>query len=79
MQDWSPLYRSSRAQRWCEEDLPNFWVKETWLRNNPDLNFMKKLRSIDQQGVVKQRQATSLQRLQAQLQRAWSKKRPSVL
>lgn len=79
MQDGAPAHRSVRAQQWCRDKLPHFWAKDVWPGNSPDLNPIEELWAIVQQDLDKQKPATNLTQLQAQLQRAWSRIKPSVL
>lgn len=79
MQDGAPAHRSAKAQRWCAANLPDFWRKEVWPGNSPDLNPIEELWAIVQQDLDKQKPAANLRGLQAQLKRAWSNIKPSVL
>ena len=79
MQDEAPGHRSARAQEWYRNNLPDFWAKDVWPGNSPDLNPIEELWAIVQQDIDKQKPATNLTQLQVQLQQAWSKIKPSVL
>ena len=79
MQDGAPAHRSAKAQRWCESNLPDFWRKEVWPGNSPDLNPIEELWAIVQQDLDKQKPAANLRILGAQLKRAWARISPSVL
>ena len=42
-QDRVPAHRSTRAQVWWREHLPNLWAKVTWPGNSYDLNPIEEL------------------------------------
>lgn len=37
-QDGAPAHRHSSTQQWCSRNMPNFFSKDRWPANSPDLN-----------------------------------------
>ena len=37
-QDGAPAHRHSKSQQWCSDNIPNFFTKDRWPPNSPDLN-----------------------------------------
>ena len=46
MHDGAPAHTAKLAQQWCAENLPNFWRKEDWPGNFPDLNPIENVGDI---------------------------------
>ena len=87
-QDGAPAHRSARAQKWCQEHFHNFWTKDTWPGNSPDLNPIKELGfksglksslGIMQQEPEKTKASSNLQQLQKDLKRTWARMSPQTL
>ena len=43
MQDGAPAHTAKLTQEWCSQKLSNFWHKEDWSGNSPDLNSIENL------------------------------------
>ena len=37
-QDGAPAHTAKKTQEWLKENIPNFWSKDIWPPNSPDLN-----------------------------------------
>ena len=59
--------------------LPNFWAKEKWPGNSPDLNPIENLWSILKQRLDELPQSNNLENLKKSLKMAWSNIDPSCL
>ena len=79
MQDGSPPHRANITQNWCKNHLPNFWAKEKWPGNSPDLNPIENLWSILKQRLDQLPQSYNLENLKKSLKIAWSNIDPSCL
>ena len=43
MQDGAPAHIAKMTQAWCAEHFPEFWRKDQWPDNSPDLNPIENL------------------------------------
>ena len=43
MQDGAPAHTAKKTQAWCAEHFPEFWRKDQWPDNSPDLNPIENL------------------------------------
>ena len=72
-QDGAPAHTAATSQEWCEEHLPDFWQKEVWPPNSPDLSPIENLWAIVQSKMDEMPAANSRERLTDSLKLAWKK------
>ena len=79
MQDGAPSHKAEITQEWCRTHLSNFWAKEEWPGNSPDLNPIENLWAILKQKLDELPQSKNLEDLKSSLKFAWSSIEPSCL
>ena len=79
MQNGAPAHRSARSRKWCREHLSNFWAKDTWPGNSPDVDGTEELWRIMQQELDKEKSPSSLGQLEKAFKRTWAKISPQSL
>ena len=72
-QDGAPVHTAGTSQQWCEEHLSDFWRKEVWPPNSPDLSPIENLWAIVQNKMDEMPAATSRDGLVDSLKLAWRK------
>ncbi|KAI6650101.1 hypothetical protein LOD99_6183 [Oopsacas minuta] len=72
VQDGAPAHRAKLTQEWCKQNLPGFWQKAEWPGNSPDLNPIENLWSILKDKVEEFEQASTMNNLVKNLEKAWS-------
>ena len=79
MQDGAPAHTAIMTQKWCADNLPNFWRKDEWPGNSPDLNPIENLWSILKDKVSKMENVTKIEDLIFQVKKAWADIDPQIL
>uniref|UniRef100_A0A7I5E9K0 DDE_3 domain-containing protein n=1 Tax=Haemonchus contortus TaxID=6289 RepID=A0A7I5E9K0_HAECO len=78
-QDWAPAHSAKKTLQWCETMLPDFWTKEVWPSNSPDLNPM----DFAVWSILEQKACTikhrSLESLKKALLEAWDEISPEMI
>lgn len=78
-QDWAPAHGAKKNLAWCETNLPDFWSKEIWPSNSPDLNPMDfAVWSILEQKACSSKH-NSLNSLKRALEKAWDEISPDMI
>ena len=68
---WRFCTSVKKAQDWCRENLPSFWLKEQLPGYSPELSPIEKLRSKRQDKLDKKRLTTTGSTLSSNLKMAW--------
>ena len=79
MQDGAPAHTANLTQKWCSEHFPNFWRKEEWPGNSPDINPIENLWSILKDKISKMENVPKIEDLISQLHKAWMEIDPIIL
>ncbi|KAI6661973.1 hypothetical protein LOD99_9642 [Oopsacas minuta] len=72
MRDGAPAHTAKLTQEWGKQNLPAFWQKAEWPGNSPDLNPIENLWSILKDKVEEFEQASTVNNLIKNLEKAWS-------
>ena len=78
-QDGAPAHRAGKTQKWCRSHFDDFWAKDEWPGNSPDLSPIENLWSIVQEEMNKMAPATSEATLIRNVRTAWSRITPETL
>ncbi|KAI6661477.1 hypothetical protein LOD99_13350 [Oopsacas minuta] len=78
-QDGAPAHTAKKTQEWCDNNLVEFWTKETWPGNSPDLNPIENLWSIVKHDIQMMPTPTNVLMLENHVKLAWSRISPEIL
>ena len=78
-QDGAPVHTSKLSQQWCQISIPNYWAKEIWPGNSPDLSPIENLWALVKQRLSELPSATNLETLKKQLEIVWADINPGLL
>lgn len=70
-QDGATPHTANLSQQWCEQKFPNFWKKDEWPGNSPDLNVIEKLWAILKERVYEPPYCTTRDQLIARVKKCW--------
>ena len=70
-QDGATPHTAKITQDWCNEKFPNFWTKEMWPGNSPDLNVIEKLWAILKEKVYEPPYCTTRDQLIRRVKTCW--------
>ncbi|KAI6649873.1 Histone-lysine N-methyltransferase SETMAR [Oopsacas minuta] len=78
-QDGAPAHTSKLSQQWCQLNLPNYWAKEVWPGNSPDLSPIENLWAYVKNELSELPAASNLDLLKNQLKNVWADISPDLL
>ena len=79
-EDGARTHTALRTQELLQEKIPNFWSKDIWLTNSPDLNPIENLWAILGDKVDEEKvQPTTIAGLENFLKASWKKIPPETL
>ena len=78
-QDGAPAHTSKLSQQWCQLNLPNYWAKEVWPGNSPDLSPIENLWAYVKNELSELPVASNLDLLKNQLKNVWADISPDLL
>ena len=78
-QDGPPSHTSKLSQQWCQNNFPNYWAKDVWPGNSPDLSPIENLWGLVKQRLSELPSAKNLEVLENQLKIVWAEIDPVVL
>ena len=74
MQDGASAHTARTTSKWLEDHKINFWRKEEWPPNSPDLNLIENLWSILEETIKDRKvEPQSLRQLETALLKSWDK------